>query len=213
MSAIGLRKSAVASITKVSRILETAVAGILPMVEDRVSQNPDSSWSLEPHAAFEDQNQRENRETGHNLLTTPRPRGRLRKTAQRFSQTPPRKHGTKGMAEDEEFAPDAQQASPESREELVPSSPKVLAPKYKNATAKRATYVKNMESVQVNKPEPYGQPPVWADKRQQLCETLPYYRAYMSGAYIHDGIARGFMCDKEVGDRDKFDEEIMIARV
>ncbi|KAI9743396.1 MAG: hypothetical protein M1818_003243 [Claussenomyces sp. TS43310] len=68
-------------------------------------------------------------------------------------------------------------------------------------------------SLQDDKPPPYGRPPVWADKRQQLCETLPYYRAYQSGAYVQDGTARAFMVDKEVGPRDKLNEEILIARV
>jgi hypothetical protein len=67
--------------------------------------------------------------------------------------------------------------------------------------------------MQEDKPSPYGQPPVWADKRQSLCETLPYYKAYMSGAYMHCQVVRAFMVDKEVGPRDKFEEEIMISRV
>jgi hypothetical protein len=67
-------------------------------------------------------------------------------------------------------------------------------------------------NAQQDKPEPYGQPALWADKRQGLCETLPYYQAYQSGAYTH-GHVYGFLCDKEVGDRDVFTDQIMIARV
>ncbi|RFU26389.1 hypothetical protein B7463_g9945, partial [Scytalidium lignicola] len=69
------------------------------------------------------------------------------------------------------------------------------------------------ELVEHEKPKPFGEPFVWADKRQQLCEALPYYRAYQSGAYMHDGIVKGFLCDKEVGFRDKFTDEVMICRV
>ena len=79
-----------------------------------------------------------------------------------------------------------------------------------NKAAPKAAYYVN---AQQDKPEPHGQPSVWADKRQQLCETLPYYRAYQSGAYTSDGLAHGFLCDKEVGDRDVFTDYIMIARV
>jgi len=84
----------------------------------------------------------------------------------------------------------------------------------RKATANKiAGFVKYHRSMQEDKPAPYGQPPVWADKRQSLCETLPYYRAYMSGAYMHCQIVRAFMVDREVGPRDKFEEEIMISRV
>lgn len=68
------------------------------------------------------------------------------------------------------------------------------------------------ENVQAkNETLPFGQPPAWAAKRQPLCETLPWYRAYQSGLYQHNGIALGFMVDKEVTPRDVFTEEIMIA--
>ncbi|OBT57358.1 hypothetical protein VE04_02764 [Pseudogymnoascus sp. 24MN13] len=68
------------------------------------------------------------------------------------------------------------------------------------------------QSEQENLPAPYGQPPVWASKRQQLCETLPYYRAYMSGGYLHDGLVRAILIDKEIRERDVFEEEVVITR-
>lgn len=74
------------------------------------------------------------------------------------------------------------------------------------------TYIAYHRSEQEHLPTPYGEPPVWAEKRQQLCEALPYYRAYMSGGYLHDGLVRAFLIDKEVRDRDVFDEEIVITR-
>lgn len=88
-------------------------------------------------------------------------------------------------------------------------------PQYKSSRRRESDkyFRKSHESAQADKPAPYGEPPVWASKRQQLCETLPYYRAYQSGIYIQDGTARAFMVDKEVGPRDKLDEEILIARV
>lgn len=74
-------------------------------------------------------------------------------------------------------------------------------------------YYERARKVQEGKPEPIGVPKVWADKRSQLCETLWPYRAYQSAAHTINGIAYGFMCDMEVGTRDKFDEEIVITRV
>ncbi|KAH8712265.1 hypothetical protein GQ44DRAFT_829984 [Phaeosphaeriaceae sp. PMI808] len=48
----------------------------------------------------------------------------------------------------------------------------------------------------VPKPAPLGQPEVWAESRQELCETLHYFRSYQSGSYCTGGFARGFMFDK-----------------
>jgi hypothetical protein len=66
-------------------------------------------------------------------------------------------------------------------------------------------------SNQDGKPEPHGQPGIWADKRQQLCETLPYYKAYQGSAYTKNHTVFGILIDKEVEDRDKFDEEVIIT--
>ncbi|KAL1794308.1 hypothetical protein ACET3X_007729 [Alternaria dauci] len=63
-----------------------------------------------------------------------------------------------------------------------------------------------------HKPEPQGQPEVWADGRQELCETLHYYRAYQSACYSTGGFARGFMFDKVAHDRDYMDGDIVISR-
>jgi hypothetical protein len=75
--------------------------------------------------------------------------------------------------------------------------PKAKTPYYTNATE--------------DKREPEGEPEVWADKRQQLCETLEQYKAYMSGAYYKDYILYGFLVDAKVGDMDFFDHEIIIT--
>ena len=82
----------------------------------------------------------------------------------------------------------------------------------KGAARKPATANYHVNN-QLDKPEPYGQPEVWADKRQQLCETLPYYVAYQSGAYTTSGIVMGQLIDMEVDRRDKFDEQIIITSV
>jgi hypothetical protein len=101
------------------------------------------------------------------------------------------------------------QSSPSKIEAELPFSPITGARKRKSPTK----YLKYHQSAQNDKPDCYGKPPVWADKRQSLCEALPYYKAYMSGAYQQAGVARGFLVDKEVGLRDKFEEEILITSV
>ncbi|KAF1945619.1 hypothetical protein EJ02DRAFT_431416 [Clathrospora elynae] len=63
-----------------------------------------------------------------------------------------------------------------------------------------------------NKPEPSGQPEVWADGRQELCETLHYYRSYQSGCYSTGGFVRGFMFDKVAHPRDYMDADVIISR-
>lgn len=62
------------------------------------------------------------------------------------------------------------------------------------------------------RPQPHGEPLVWAEQRQALCETLPYYRAYQSGAYTTEGLGYGFLLDKDCGERAYMDEEVVITR-
>ncbi|KAI8938200.1 hypothetical protein NX059_005861 [Plenodomus lindquistii] len=62
------------------------------------------------------------------------------------------------------------------------------------------------------RPEPAGAPEVWADGRQELCETLHYYRAYQSACYSTGGFARGFMFDKVAHPRDYTDSHVVISR-
>ena len=35
-------------------------------------------------------------------------------------------------------------------------------------------------------------PLIYADTRQELCESLPYFRAYNSGVYHHDGVSLSY---------------------
>lgn len=62
------------------------------------------------------------------------------------------------------------------------------------------------------KPAPSGQPKVWAEGRQELCETLHYYRAYQSSCYSTGGFARGFMFDKIAHTRDYIDNDVVVSR-
>ena len=63
-----------------------------------------------------------------------------------------------------------------------------------------------------DKPEPVGKPEVWAEGRQELCETLHYYRGYQSACYATGGFVRGFMYDKVSHDRDYIDSDVIISR-
>jgi hypothetical protein len=63
-----------------------------------------------------------------------------------------------------------------------------------------------------NKPEPRGLPEVWAEGRQELCETLHYYRAYQSACYSTGGFARGFMFDQVAHSRGYVDTNVVISR-
>ncbi|KAF2622883.1 hypothetical protein BU25DRAFT_462510 [Macroventuria anomochaeta] len=62
------------------------------------------------------------------------------------------------------------------------------------------------------KPEPVGQPSVWADARMDLCETLHYFRSYQSACHSTGGFVRGFMFDKVAHPRDYIDSNVVIAR-
>jgi alkylated DNA repair dioxygenase AlkB len=62
------------------------------------------------------------------------------------------------------------------------------------------------------KPAPVGQPEVWADGRQELCETLHYFRSYQSACYCTGGFVRGFMFDKVAHARDYIDSNVVISR-
>lgn len=62
------------------------------------------------------------------------------------------------------------------------------------------------------KAEPSCQPQVWADGRQELCETLHYYRAYQGACYSTGGFVRGFMFDNVTHSRDYIDSNVVISR-
>ncbi|KAJ5765376.1 hypothetical protein N7520_004935 [Penicillium odoratum] len=55
--------------------------------------------------------------------------------------------------------------------------------------------------------------PAWADARQSLCDSLPWYRAVQGSCYNHGGICYGFLIDEDCGSGFYMDEEIIITRV
>lgn len=48
---------------------------------------------------------------------------------------------------------------------------------------------------QLHKPPLPNSPPVWAQSRQELCESLSYFRAYQGGVYTHKQRAEGYLLD------------------
>ncbi|KAK3722944.1 hypothetical protein LTR37_002089 [Vermiconidia calcicola] len=63
-----------------------------------------------------------------------------------------------------------------------------------------------------SKPLPAGQPKVWADSRQALCETLPYFKKPQGGCYQNDGHVYGFLFDSVGHVREYMDENVIICR-
>ncbi|KAK3050739.1 hypothetical protein LTR09_008105 [Extremus antarcticus] len=62
------------------------------------------------------------------------------------------------------------------------------------------------------KPLPVGQPRVWAESRQALCETLPYFKSTQGGCYQNDGHVYGFLFDGMGHCREYLDGDIIICR-
>ncbi|CAK9783378.1 unnamed protein product [Cutaneotrichosporon oleaginosum] len=57
-------------------------------------------------------------------------------------------------------------------------------------------------STPTSRPAPGRAPPVWAQSRQELCEALPYYRAFQSGMYMHKRVPFGYLLDGYPSPRD-----------
>ncbi|KXT11465.1 hypothetical protein AC579_3302 [Pseudocercospora musae] len=62
------------------------------------------------------------------------------------------------------------------------------------------------------KPKPAGKPEVWADSRQALCETVPYFRMPQSGCHQNDRHVYAFLFDASGHCREYMDSDVIIAR-
>lgn len=62
------------------------------------------------------------------------------------------------------------------------------------------------------KPLPQGKPRVWADSRQALCETLPYFKKPQGGCYSNDGHVYGFLFDGLGHCREFVGRDVIICR-
>ncbi|KAF7197896.1 hypothetical protein HII31_00768 [Pseudocercospora fuligena] len=62
------------------------------------------------------------------------------------------------------------------------------------------------------KPKTAGKPEVWADSRQALCETVPYFRMPQSGCHQNDRHVYAFLFDATGHCREYMDSDVVIAR-
>ena len=115
----------------------------------------------------------------------------------------------------------------ESRHDFDSISPQAITPQGEVPVLPPSTVASEKVSLR-----PFGQPEIWAEvkqpdnssgsyklkvfflfqERQNLCEALPYYRAFQSGSYTNGNLAYGFLLDKDAGERSYMDEEIVITR-
>ncbi|KAL9119086.1 MAG: hypothetical protein Q9187_004357, partial [Circinaria calcarea] len=68
------------------------------------------------------------------------------------------------------------------------------------------------EDQKIQRPKPYGIAPVHAESRQDLCDSLPYYHAFQSGAYTQKEVGWGMLLGRDAGARPYMDEEVVITR-
>ncbi|KAI1343572.1 hypothetical protein F5Y15DRAFT_412357 [Xylariaceae sp. FL0016] len=94
-----------------------------------------------------------------------------------------------------------QEDNPGQELEQVPGPAPVTKGKNKKPTT----------DIHEGKPEPHGETPVWSDTRSALCDALEYFKAHQGAVYSKDKVAAGFLIDKEVGDRDQFQNQIVIS--
>lgn len=152
----------------------------------------------------------QNSDGSWNLIEQARPVSGLDKRKRKYSGES--QATGRSAAKKQHKLPESGYSSGEETDLGNPVDPEQALVRSKRVPKAPRTYVLYHQSGQENLPAPYGQPPVWASKRQQLCEALPYYRAYMSGGYLHDGLTRAVLIDKEIRERDIFGEEVVITR-
>ncbi|EME45383.1 hypothetical protein DOTSEDRAFT_71192 [Dothistroma septosporum NZE10] len=63
-----------------------------------------------------------------------------------------------------------------------------------------------------SKPETRGQPLVWADSRQALCETVPYFKKPQGGCHQNDRHVYAFLLDGVGHSREYMDSDVIISR-
>jgi len=183
---------------------------IQPLVAPHISQRSDGAWQSTQQQSSPNNNTNRKRKAQQVFRTVdvlPAQKKQSSRTSLAIAPRPANQRVKKRNFEDEDFEPVTDALTDAFIEDIVSHSP----PRARKPKGSRA-YLPYHKPQQDHLPDPYGKPPVWAAKRQQLCETLPYYRAYMSGAYMHEGLVSGSLIDKEVGIRDVFDDEVIITR-
>ncbi|KAI9682656.1 MAG: hypothetical protein M1829_006643 [Trizodia sp. TS-e1964] len=94
----------------------------------------------------------------------------------------------------------------------TPSRPQARGPNRAVRSSVRITSAALTTINALPRPPCYGNPEIWANGRQALCESLPYYRAYQSGSYSINNRIFATMIDKQAAPRDHFSEELVITR-
>ncbi|KAH6697235.1 hypothetical protein F5X68DRAFT_226622 [Plectosphaerella plurivora] len=56
-----------------------------------------------------------------------------------------------------------------------------------------------------------GEPPVWAEKRQALCDALPYFKSHQGSLYTSKLVAKGILIDGELSIRDILTQDVIIT--
>ncbi|KAK6505728.1 hypothetical protein TWF481_007620 [Arthrobotrys musiformis] len=86
-----------------------------------------------------------------------------------------------------------------------------VAKNTKGTTRKNSKHIQIPAAPTPEKPPAIGRPTVWCDTRQELCESLPYFRSYQSGCYATKGIGRGYLIDGHASERDYMDGCVIIS--
>jgi hypothetical protein len=79
----------------------------------------------------------------------------------------------------------------------------------------RKTQVKPLAMIDIHaeKPEPFGNPTVWANTRSALGDSCPYYRLRQGSAHTKDGTVQGLLIDGYGSDRDVVLPQVVITSV
>ena len=134
-----------------------------------------------------------------------------------------------------ESVPSPSEDGASKRRRLSQAAPEAQATPRPKAAATAKVAVKCEED---SRPEPRGQPEVWAEvptmflytryasvmltmlqERQALCESLPYYQSYQSSAYTWGsskdfaGYAYGYLLDNDNEEYGYMDEKVVITRL
>ena len=78
-------------------------------------------------------------------------------------------------------------------------------------SAEGISFVKLEEAPSPPKPAARGEPLVWADTRQELCEGVPYFRSYQGGIYFRYEVAFGYLLDAFGAERDFIGSNVVIS--
>ncbi|KAH0604676.1 uncharacterized protein H6S33_006344 [Morchella sextelata] len=98
-----------------------------------------------------------------------------------------------------------------------------IAPKVKRTRVKREVMNRHqveyssqemsmiLHDPQADKPPGIRRPEIWCESRQELCESLTYFRSYQGGCYGHNGLILGSLLDGFPSPRDFVDGKVVIT--